>query len=990
MSRGYISSGLKLLNDTQSMGAGSENIIITGTGTNQIFKGVTQRTGSPNPVGSKTLTNVGDQYGGLGRLTDTALGSIFRVLGAIFFIGSGRLYYNGADTGATATSTLSLKKITSGSLGTTYQAGLAQPSAPTITAIAPPPSFVGKNDGTVSVKIARVRSATGARSIASLASNVVACRNQSVLVEFPSADLNGQDYWEVDVTLNGYGGIGNHYFLAEVAESLIAGTTVTATATVRASKTITGATNASPIVITATGHGFATNDVITIAGVTGNTAANGTFTITKVDNDTFSLNSSTGNGAYVSEGTARSVYTITLPNGTLTSSNIGYTVESALQWEFITCAGTVGTSGNAKTVVTAAGMTGSPKTITFAVTSGDTPTTVATSLYNALDGDADVTAVFDVYRDGAVVFLKKKSGTDATMNFTLQNDTSAGITEVLSSSTGTINTWVTAVGADGSGGGSTQLITLSGAIGVYPTTTESVTFTKAVSGYKRAFAFEWRDADLAGADLAPIYDYPPPAGLFGGVAGDVVFVDGALGDTVNVVTNTANSNPIAYPGNVIAVSEPARPESFPPSNYIFTNDNPVALLEGSQGLYWRFGKNSLGVIRYIGGSPALSYERIWTGAGIVNQKNVTLGGGGRLYAYTGTRGAVRMGAQGDIDTSFSARVADDMASWTPANVVLGYDANYQYVFYAHNQTILAYFEPMDMWCAPLNLSATLGTRTILAMVTYNSEVYIAAGDITSERAITGATNASPIVITTSTNHGYITGDKIEILNVDGNIAANGTWTVTKLSDTTFSLDGSTGNGSFTKSITGATNATPIEITVSGHGYSTGDSVVISGVGGNTAANGTWIITKTGTDTFTLNTSVGNGTYTTGGTVYKVGATAAKPINLYSFNTGNGTTAKLVTQWQPSAGESDVLSRVRVALRSDATTTATFKAYVNGNTSSIITQIYDVNSGLSVPTTLRPNVRNARIWRVETSLTSAGGDAGFETIVVDGDTSDITI
>ena len=846
MSRGYVSSGLKLLNDTQSMGPGSENIIITGTGTSQVFKGVTQRTGSPsNPVGTKTLMNVGDQYGGLGNFADTALGSIFRVLGAIFFIGSGRLYYNGADSGTSATSTLSLKKITNGSLGTTFQAGLAQPSAPTITAITPPPSFVGKNDGTVSVKIARVRSATGARSIASLASNVATCRNQSVLVEFPAADTNGQDYWEVDVTLNGYGGIGNHYFLTEIAETSIAGTTVNATATIRASKTITAATNASPIVITATGHGFATNDIITIAGVTGNTAANGTFTITKVDNDTFSLNSSTGNGAYVSGGTARSAYTITLPNGTLTSANIGYTIESALQWEFITCAGTVGTSGNAKTVVTAAGMTGSPKTITFAVTSGDTPTTVATNLYTALNGDTDVTAVFDVYRDGAVVFLKKKSGTDTTMNFTLQNDTSAGITEVLTSSTGTINTWVTAVGANGSGGGSTQLITLSGAIGVYPSATESVTFTQAVSGYKRAYAFEWRDADLAGADLAPIYDYPPPAGLFGGVAGDVVFVDGALGDTVNVVTNTANANPITYPGNVIAVSEPARPESFPPSNYIFTNDNPVALLEGSQGLYWRFGKNSLGVIRYIGGSPALSYERIWTGAGIVNQKNVTLAGGGRLYAYTGTRGAVRMGTQGDVDTSFSARVADDMAGWTPANVVLGYDANYQYVFYAHNKTLLAYFEPMDMWCAPLNLSATLGTKNILAMVTYNSEVYIAAGD---------------------------------------------------------------GSG----------------------------------------------------------------------------------INLYAFNTGTGTVGKLVTQWQQSTGESDILSRVKFALRSDATTTATFKAYVNGQSSAVITQNFDIESGLSVPTTLRPNVRNARIWRLESSLTSAGGDAGIETVVVDGETSDITI
>jgi len=69
----------------------------------------------------------------------------------------------------------------------------------------------------------------------------------------------------------------------------------------------------------------------------------------------------------------------------------------------------------------------------------------------------------------------------------------------------------------------------------------------------------------------------------------------------------------------------------------------------------------------------------------------------------------------------------------------------------------------------------------------------------------------------------------------------------------------------TKSITGATNATPIAITCVAHGYSTGDTVVITGVGGNTSANGTFEITSTGANTFTLDNSVGSGTYTSGGT-----------------------------------------------------------------------------------------------------------------------------
>jgi hypothetical protein len=66
---------------------------------------------------------------------------------------------------------------------------------------------------------------------------------------------------------------------------------------------VTGASNASPIVITSAGHSLNTGDSISISGVQGNVAANGTFTVTKVDANSFNLNGSTGNGAYTSGGT---------------------------------------------------------------------------------------------------------------------------------------------------------------------------------------------------------------------------------------------------------------------------------------------------------------------------------------------------------------------------------------------------------------------------------------------------------------------------------------------------------------------------------------------------------------------------------------------------------------------------------------------------------------------------------------------------------------
>jgi hypothetical protein len=72
---------------------------------------------------------------------------------------------------------------------------------------------------------------------------------------------------------------------------------------------------------------------------------------------------------------------------------------------------------------------------------------------------------------------------------------------------------------------------------------------------------------------------------------------------------------------------------------------------------------------------------------------------------------------------------------------------------------------------------------------------------------------------------------------------------------------------FSMAVTAATNATPIQITISvAYDLRTGDTVLISGVGGNAAANGTWTITRVSTTQFTLNGSVGSGAYTSGGTV----------------------------------------------------------------------------------------------------------------------------
>jgi hypothetical protein len=68
--------------------------------------------------------------------------------------------------------------------------------------------------------------------------------------------------------------------------------------------------------------------------------------------------------------------------------------------------------------------------------------------------------------------------------------------------------------------------------------------------------------------------------------------------------------------------------------------------------------------------------------------------------------------------------------------------------------------------------------------------------------ITGATNTTPITVTTSVAHMFSDGDKAIVYGVRGNTAANNPmtpftpWTITFISATQFSLNGSVGNGAY--------------------------------------------------------------------------------------------------------------------------------------------------------------------------------------------------
>lgn len=127
--------------------------------------------------------------------------------------------------------------------------------------------------------------------------------------------------------------------------------------------------------------------------------------------------------------------------------------------------------------------------------------------------------------------------------------------------------------------------------------------------------------------------------------------------------------------------------------------------------------------------------------------------------------------------------------------------------------------------------------------------------------ITAATTATPIVVTTASAHDLASADIFFVTGIVGLTGGNGRLRAKSVTSTTITLQ-------LFSRVTDATNASPIVITSADHPYVTSDVVAITQVLGNTAANGTFTITKIDKDSFSLDGSTGNGNYESGGIAIK--------------------------------------------------------------------------------------------------------------------------
>lgn len=192
------------------------------------------------------------------------------------------------------------------------------------------------------------------------------------------------------------------------------------------------------------------------------------------------------------------------------------------------------------------------------------------------------------------------------------------------------------------------------------------------------------------------------------------------------------------------------------------------------------------------------------------------------------------------------------------------------------ENILSVAEPgLDAFANPIIRSETVPFFEYAAFVDRRIELTGTIEDATDVLA-------TPIEIT-SPGHGLTTDRRVSITGVEGNVNANVIDYITVIDADTFSLQFTNGTGvdPYTqggvwtedgRGITLATNALPIEITDLGHELATGEEIFVSGVTGNTAANGRHAVIDTGIDTVTLTGVDGTASpvYAGGGTWVRVG------------------------------------------------------------------------------------------------------------------------
>lgn len=233
---------------------------------------------------------------------------------------------------------------------------------------------------------------------------------------------------------------------------------------------------------------------------------------------------------------------------------------------------------------------------------------------------------------------------------------------------------------------------------------------------------------------------------------------------------------------------------FDPKNPAFAYHirNGVLVRSTDGGLTWptvissSFGNN---VSSFVVDSVNTSRLVAGTGAGVLESTNQ---GGSWTNLFAPIGGLVATATYQGNFTNTGFPFVTDLGANT-------YDPN---TIYVTNGTSVRLTKNAHGPGAPtwVNRTPTLRPNTVISDMLVDPSnrdtVYVTTRD-PWQGSILGASNNGPIVITSTVAHQLETGDEVEIRGVGGNTAANGTWTITKTSNFSFSLNGSLGNAPYT-------------------------------------------------------------------------------------------------------------------------------------------------------------------------------------------------
>lgn len=268
-----------------------------------------------------------------------------------------------------------------------------------------------------------------------------------------------------------------------------------------------------------------------------------------------------------------------------------------------------------------------------------------------------------------------------------------------------------------------------------------------VDGVPRSVELEWSDGQLAGADLMPIDDFPPPPAMFGGTLNDTGYLDGCYGDV-------GSGEAPATLGATIVTSIPGKFESWPPDNLIFTPQPPTAHAgRAADGYAYRLGKSTMGAIVYTGGNPPISFQLRWPTAGVLAPHNIVIAGDGRLYAFTPQVGLARIGEGDEPDTAWALPFSDDIEDWNPLEVVMGEDGSVKknpFVCACHRKMVLPYNRALERAGSPCDLTGKIRGDIVSAVNTDTGELLLCTSNVRSVSDVT-TNNGSPVVTSPTAN-----------------------------------------------------------------------------------------------------------------------------------------------------------------------------------------------------------------------------------------------